>query len=260
MPPDVAHGYALKGGTFPAVDSPRDVSAYWSDRSIAADVSDRFPEGIYFVPLGTINQSDLVLPTIAQALGQTVVLQRKFDPATRGNHFLATYARLKPGVDLKAAQAEMKQIARNRTTLTIAHRLSLPAGASGRASGAHRARQRPRLPRPRRRGPRAALAAARAAGGARRRVGVLPAGVGEVAVDPDRRADLGHGNRRGEFGGARSLRGLAACRFDDELMARRCRLNRSIRLAKKETGANGVEMARAQHQRDLPVLWKTLLE
>jgi D-alanyl-D-alanine carboxypeptidase len=40
VPPDVAHGYALKGGTFPAVDSPRDVSAYWSDRSIAADVAD----------------------------------------------------------------------------------------------------------------------------------------------------------------------------------------------------------------------------
>ena len=40
VPSDVAHGYALKGGTFPAVDSPRDVSAYWSDRSIAADVGD----------------------------------------------------------------------------------------------------------------------------------------------------------------------------------------------------------------------------
>jgi len=40
VPSDVAHGYALKGGTFPAVDSPRDVSAYWSDRSIAADVAD----------------------------------------------------------------------------------------------------------------------------------------------------------------------------------------------------------------------------
>jgi len=40
VPPDVAHGYALKGGTFPAVDSPRDVSAYWSDRSIAADVAE----------------------------------------------------------------------------------------------------------------------------------------------------------------------------------------------------------------------------
>ena len=36
----MAHGYALKGGTFPAVDSPRDVSVYWSDRSIAADVAD----------------------------------------------------------------------------------------------------------------------------------------------------------------------------------------------------------------------------
>ncbi len=40
VPSDVARGYALKGGTFPAVDSPRDVSAYWSDRSIAADVAD----------------------------------------------------------------------------------------------------------------------------------------------------------------------------------------------------------------------------
>src|SRR5712691_119817 len=40
VPPDVAHGYALKGGTFPAVDSPREVSAYWSDRSIAADAAD----------------------------------------------------------------------------------------------------------------------------------------------------------------------------------------------------------------------------
>jgi predicted ATPase/class 3 adenylate cyclase len=36
---------------------------------IAADASDRYPDGIYFVPLGTINDSDLVLPTIAQALG-----------------------------------------------------------------------------------------------------------------------------------------------------------------------------------------------
>jgi predicted ATPase/class 3 adenylate cyclase len=36
---------------------------------IAADAGDRYPDGIYFVPLGTINDSDLVLPTIAQALG-----------------------------------------------------------------------------------------------------------------------------------------------------------------------------------------------
>jgi D-alanyl-D-alanine carboxypeptidase len=40
VPPNVARGYALKGGTFPAVGSPRDVSAYWSDRSIAADFAD----------------------------------------------------------------------------------------------------------------------------------------------------------------------------------------------------------------------------
>ncbi|MEX0625872.1 MAG: adenylate/guanylate cyclase domain-containing protein [Chloroflexota bacterium] len=36
---------------------------------IAADATDRFADGVYFVPLGTISQSDLVLPTIAQALG-----------------------------------------------------------------------------------------------------------------------------------------------------------------------------------------------
>jgi D-alanyl-D-alanine carboxypeptidase len=40
VPPDIARGYALKGGTFPAVDSPREVSAYWSDRSIVADLTD----------------------------------------------------------------------------------------------------------------------------------------------------------------------------------------------------------------------------
>jgi CubicO group peptidase (beta-lactamase class C family) len=39
-PPDVAHGYALKGGTFPAMESPRDVSRYWIDRAVAADVHD----------------------------------------------------------------------------------------------------------------------------------------------------------------------------------------------------------------------------
>jgi D-alanyl-D-alanine carboxypeptidase len=38
--PDVAHGYALKGGSFPAVESPRDVSRYWIDRSVAADLFD----------------------------------------------------------------------------------------------------------------------------------------------------------------------------------------------------------------------------
>lgn len=36
---------------------------------IAADAADSFADGIYFVPLGSISQSDLVLPTIAQALG-----------------------------------------------------------------------------------------------------------------------------------------------------------------------------------------------
>ncbi len=36
---------------------------------IAADATDRFADGVYFVPLGTISLPDLVLPTIAQALG-----------------------------------------------------------------------------------------------------------------------------------------------------------------------------------------------
>jgi predicted ATPase/class 3 adenylate cyclase len=36
---------------------------------IAADATDRFPDGIYFVPLGMIGQPDLVLPTIGQVVG-----------------------------------------------------------------------------------------------------------------------------------------------------------------------------------------------
>jgi putative ABC transport system permease protein len=41
-----------------------------------------------------------------------VPLQRKLDPATRGNHFLATYARLKPGVTVERAAAEMRALGR----------------------------------------------------------------------------------------------------------------------------------------------------
>jgi putative ABC transport system permease protein len=41
-----------------------------------------------------------------------VPLQRKLDPATRGNHFLTTYARLKPGVTLERATAEMRALGR----------------------------------------------------------------------------------------------------------------------------------------------------
>ena len=36
---------------------------------LAADVTDRFHDGVYFVPLGSIGEARLVLPTIAQALG-----------------------------------------------------------------------------------------------------------------------------------------------------------------------------------------------
>ena len=36
---------------------------------IAADATDRFPDGVYYVPLGQITSADLVLPTIAQVVG-----------------------------------------------------------------------------------------------------------------------------------------------------------------------------------------------
>ena len=36
---------------------------------IAADSTDRFPDGVYYVPLGQIAMAELVVPTIAQALG-----------------------------------------------------------------------------------------------------------------------------------------------------------------------------------------------
>ena len=39
-----------------------------------------------------------------------VPLQRKNDPATRGNHFLVTYARLKPGVTVARAATEMRAL------------------------------------------------------------------------------------------------------------------------------------------------------
>jgi putative ABC transport system permease protein len=39
-----------------------------------------------------------------------VPLQRKLDPATRGNHFLSTYARLKKGVPLERAIREMRAL------------------------------------------------------------------------------------------------------------------------------------------------------
>jgi putative ABC transport system permease protein len=39
-----------------------------------------------------------------------VPLQRKLDPATRGNHFLVTYARLKPGVTVAQAALEMRAL------------------------------------------------------------------------------------------------------------------------------------------------------
>jgi putative ABC transport system permease protein len=39
-------------------------------------------------------------------------LQRKLDPATRGNHFLVTWARLKPGVSVERATTEMRALGR----------------------------------------------------------------------------------------------------------------------------------------------------
>jgi len=50
-------------------------------------------------------------PTFTHRGGDFYVpLQRKLDPATRGNHFLATYARLKPGVPLDRATTEMRAL------------------------------------------------------------------------------------------------------------------------------------------------------
>lgn len=47
-------------------------------------------------------------PTFTHRRGDVYVpLQRQLDEANRGNHFLATYARLKPGVTQKQAQREM---------------------------------------------------------------------------------------------------------------------------------------------------------
>jgi predicted permease len=45
-----------------------------------------------------------------------VPLQRKLDPQTRGSHFLPTYARLKPGVAVERATAEMRALGQ-----TLAH-------------------------------------------------------------------------------------------------------------------------------------------
>ena len=39
-----------------------------------------------------------------------VPLQRKLDPATRGSHFLVTYARMKPGVSIDRARTEMRAL------------------------------------------------------------------------------------------------------------------------------------------------------
>src|SRR5213075_2626888 len=39
-----------------------------------------------------------------------IPLQRKLDPATRGSHFLATYARMKPGVTVAQAAKEMRDL------------------------------------------------------------------------------------------------------------------------------------------------------
>ena len=50
-------------------------------------------------------------PTFTHRNGDFYVpLQRKLDPATRGNHFLATYARLKPDVPLDRAIREMRAL------------------------------------------------------------------------------------------------------------------------------------------------------
>jgi len=50
-------------------------------------------------------------PTFAHRRSQIFIpLQRKLDPTTRGNHFLPVYARLKPGVTVDQAAAEMRTL------------------------------------------------------------------------------------------------------------------------------------------------------
>jgi len=50
-------------------------------------------------------------PTFVHRRAQLFVpLQQKLNPATRGSHFLVTYARLKPGVTLERATAEMRAL------------------------------------------------------------------------------------------------------------------------------------------------------
>lgn len=53
-----------------------------------------------------------VLPA-STSMGRTdlfVPLQRKFDPSTRGNHFMPVFARLKKGVTVESAQREMRTL------------------------------------------------------------------------------------------------------------------------------------------------------
>jgi putative ABC transport system permease protein len=53
-------------------------------------------------------------PTFALRRGEVFVpLQRPVDPATRGAHFLSTYARLRPGVTVERAAAEMRALGRD---------------------------------------------------------------------------------------------------------------------------------------------------
>src|SRR5439155_4768020 len=58
-------------------------------------------EVVGVMPEAFTNRADVFVP-----------LQRKLDPATRGSHFLATWARLKPGVTLERATAEMRALGR----------------------------------------------------------------------------------------------------------------------------------------------------
>src|SRR4029450_9955129 len=56
-----------------------------------------------------------------------VPLQRKLDPATRGQHFLVTYARLKPGVSVERAATEMRALGQ-----TLAQEFGNNHGGGGR--------------------------------------------------------------------------------------------------------------------------------
>ncbi|HEX5579522.1 MAG TPA: adenylate/guanylate cyclase domain-containing protein [Candidatus Limnocylindria bacterium] len=96
---------------------------------LAADVTERFHDGVFFVPLGTIDEPELVLPTIAQALGMSEpgggVLERLADQLAGKQVLLALdnfeqVIEAAPQVgELLGRLPEMKVLATSRSPLHV---------------------------------------------------------------------------------------------------------------------------------------------